>query len=113
MSLRGKTILVGFLSAISALAVGGTPVRAAATAQSDSAAQAPQRILVLYDENKDQLPGLARTDRSLRESFEAALGNAVEIHSESMGLSRSARPGYDSLPLSARCLRPTGPGARG
>ena len=82
MSLRGKTILVGFLSAIGALAVGVAPVRAAATTQSDSVPRAPKRILVLYDENKDQLPGLARTDRSLRESFEAALGNGVEVHSD-------------------------------
>ena len=57
----------------------------------------PKRILVLYDENKDDLPGLARTDRSLRESFRSELGKGVEIHSESMGLSRSARDGYDSL----------------
>ena len=65
-------------------------------AQSAPAAQAPKRILVLYDENKDDLPGLARTDSSLRQAFRSELGK-VDIYSESMGLSRSERPGYDSL----------------
>jgi signal transduction histidine kinase len=96
MRVLGKTILVGFLTAIGVLSVSVPAVRAAATAPAD-AAQVRNRILVLYDENKDDLPGLARTDRSLRESFRAELGNAVEIHSESMGISRSARAGYDSL----------------
>jgi|SRR5688572_277114 len=97
MSLLRKIILVGFLAAIGALTVGVPPVHGAAKAPSDPAAQVRKRILVLYDENKDDLPGLARTDRSLRESFRAELGNAVEIHSESMGLSRSAQAGYESL----------------
>lgn len=97
MSSLGKTILVGLLTAIGALSVGVPPVRGAATSPPDPAVQVRKRILIFYDENKDDLPGLARTDRSLRESVRAELGNAVEIHSESMGLSRSARAGYDSL----------------
>ena len=68
----------------------------AAALPSEPAAQAPKRILILYDENKDDLPGLARTDRSLRETFHAELGR-VEIYSESMGLSRARGAGYDSL----------------
>src|SRR6185503_2841268 len=45
--------------------------------------------------NKDDLPGLERTDRSLREAFRAGLAK-VEIYSESMGLSQSHRSGYES-----------------
>jgi hypothetical protein len=82
MSVLARTILVGLLTA--------------AALPSEPAAQAPKRILILYDENKDDLPGLARTDRSLRETFQAQLGK-VEIYSESMGLSRSPLPHYDSL----------------
>ena len=82
MSLLARAILVGVLTA--------------AALPSEPAAQAPKHILILYDENKDDLPGLARTDRSLRETFQAGLGK-VEIYSESMGLSRSGLPGYDSL----------------
>jgi signal transduction histidine kinase len=58
---------------------------------------APKRVLVLYDENKDDFPGLAQIDRSLRESFRSELGRAVEIHVESLGVSRFERPGYDAL----------------
>jgi signal transduction histidine kinase len=82
MSLLARTILVGLLTA--------------AALPTEPAAQAPKRILILFDENKDDLPGLARTDRSLRETFQAQLGK-VEIYSESMGLSRSPLPRYDSL----------------
>jgi signal transduction histidine kinase len=82
MQFLARSILVGLLIA--------------AALPSEPAAQAPKRILVLYDENKDDLPGLARTDRSLRETFQAELGK-VEIYSESMGLSRSTRAGYESL----------------
>ena len=52
---------------------------------------------MLYDENKDDFPGLAQIDRSLRESFRSELGTAVEMHIESLGLSRFERPGYDAL----------------
>jgi signal transduction histidine kinase len=97
MSLLRRTILVGFLSGIAALSVGVPLAAAAAAAQSAPAPQVRKRILVLHDENKDDLPGLARTDRSLRDAFRAELGSTVEIHSESMGLSRFPRPGYDSL----------------
>src|SRR5580765_7443473 len=82
MSLLARAILVGLLTA--------------AALPSVPAAQAPKRILILYDENKDDLPGLARTDRSLRETFQGELGK-VEIYSESMGLSRSTLPRYESL----------------
>ena len=91
-----KAILVSMLIAIGALSV-GAPLHANSTAGSERTVEPPKRILVLYDENKDELPGLARTDRSLREGFKSELGRAVEIHSESLGLSRSGRAGYESL----------------
>jgi len=91
-----KTALVSLLAAIAALSVGGgAAIPAVAAPRSEPAAQKPKRILILYDENKDDFPGLARTDRSMREAFRAALGE-VEIYSESMNLSLSRRAGYDS-----------------
>jgi signal transduction histidine kinase len=93
-----KAALAGFLTAIAALSAGLGTMPAVAAAQAEPAAQAPKRILVLYNENKDDFPGLARTDRSLREAFRAGLGlGKVEIYSESMGLSWPDRPGYDSV----------------
>src|SRR5688572_19220354 len=92
----GNIILVGFLAAI-ALIDGMLPIRAAAPASPAPAATAAKRVLVLYDENKDDFPGLAQIDRSLRESFRSELGRAVEIHVESLGVSRFERPGYDAL----------------
>ncbi|MGH7390292.1 MAG: sensor histidine kinase [Candidatus Rokuibacteriota bacterium] len=62
----------------------------------ESAAQAQKHVLILYDEDRD-FPGLARLDRSLRESFEAELGDAVEFYSESLNLSQFERAGYDRL----------------
>ena len=97
MSLLRTAILVGLFTVTSAPNIGIAPARAAATVLPEGPTQAPKRILVLYDENKDDLPGLARTDRSLRDTFRSGLGTAVEIHSESMGLSRSRQPGHDSL----------------
>jgi signal transduction histidine kinase len=91
-----KTALVSLLAAIAALSVGGGAIPAVAAPRSEPAAQDPKRILILYDENKDDFPGLARTDRSLREAFRAGL-EKVEIYSESMNLSLSKRAGYDSL----------------
>src|SRR5215217_1399355 len=96
MSFQREAVLFGFLMTIGVPGVGVPSLRAATTAQSDSLDPAPKRILVLYDEDKDDLPGLARTDRSLRQAFRAGLPK-VEIYSESMGLTRSRRPGYDSL----------------
>ena len=84
---RRNTILVGLFAAIAL---------SAATLTVHAAASAPKRVLVLYDENKDDFPGLAQIDRSLRESFRAELGRAVEIHVESLGISRFDRPGYDA-----------------
>ena len=57
---------------------------------------AAPRIVVFFDENKDDLPGLSRTDRSLREAFRAQLGPDTEVHSESIGLSRAKEPGYEA-----------------
>ena len=57
---------------------------------------AAPRVLVFFDENKDDLPGLSRTDRSLREAFRAQLGTDTEVHSESIGLSRAKDPGYEA-----------------
>ena len=90
-----RTALVGFLTAIAALSVGGGVIPAVAAAQSESGAQKPTRILVLYDENKDDFPGLARTDSSLREVLRAGL-EKVEIYSESMNLSLPRGAGYES-----------------
>jgi signal transduction histidine kinase len=94
MSSLGKAISASLLTAIGALIVTLLWGRVA-TAASETE-QLPKRILVLYDENKDDLPGLSRTDRSLRETFKSELGK-VEVHSESIGLSRSGRAGYDSV----------------
>ena len=96
MSSLGKAISVGVLIAIGALIVAVLPGRAA-TAASEPADQLPKRVLVLYDEDKDNFPGLAQIDRTLRESFRSELGKSVEIHSESLDVSRFDRPGYDSL----------------
>jgi hypothetical protein len=85
MRLLRKTILVGLLTAIGALSAGR------------SAAQEQKHILVLYDEDKDDFPGLARIDRTLRESFRSELGKAAEVHSESLALSQFERAGYDSV----------------
>src|SRR5258706_13817923 len=86
MGLPGKILLVSFLTAF---------VAAGASAP-EPAAQAPKHILVLYDEDKDNFPGLASIDRSVRESFESGLGPTVDIHSESLDLSQFDRPGSDS-----------------
>ncbi len=92
-----RAVLAAFLTAIAALSVGIASTPRAAATQAESVNQKPKRILILYDENKDDFPGLSRTDRSLRDEFRAGLGGKVEIYSESMGLSRSKRAGYDSL----------------
>ena len=84
-------LLLAFLAAL------GAPVRAWAQAPRDSVPVIPKRILVLHDEDKDDFPGLARIDRTLRESFEGQLGKDIQIHSESLALSRFERPGYESL----------------
>lgn len=68
----------------------------AAALPSEPAAQAPKRILILYDENKDDFPGLAGIDRALRETFRSELGNEVEIYTEALSLSQFERAGYDS-----------------
>ena len=93
MSLPGKMLLLAFLASLAtlgpAMAVAQAPAPAGATE-----APAAKRILVLHDENKDDLPGLGRTDRSLRDAFRAGLGR-VEIHSESLGFTR-AGPEHDA-----------------
>jgi signal transduction histidine kinase len=95
MSLLGKTLRVGLLTAMTALSA-GVPARAIAAAPPEPPTQARQRILVFYDEDKQDFPGLAAIDRTLRESFRSELGKAVEIHSESLDLSQFERPGYDT-----------------
>ena len=102
-----KTALVGYLTAFAALSVGGGAIPAVAAARSESAAQKPTRILVLYDENKDDFPGLARTDSSLRKALRAGL-EKVEIYSESMNLSLPRGAGYESQHAAA--LAPRGHG---
>src|SRR4051812_13561383 len=96
MRVLGKTILVGWLAPAGTFSVGVPPVRAAAAAPSEPATQVRKRILVLYDENKDDFPGLASIDRILREAFQSELGKEVEIYTETLALSRFERAGYDA-----------------
>ena len=89
MSLPGRILQSALLVALVVASA-----QAIAQAPAKPAAERPKRILVLYDENKDDLPGLSRTDRSLRDAFRSGLGK-VEIHSEALGLSRSG-PGHEA-----------------
>jgi signal transduction histidine kinase len=91
-----RIISAGALAALGMLGVALLPLQAAATAP-DATREAPKRVLILHDEDKDSFPGLAQIDRALRESFRDALGRGVEVQSESLALSRLDRPGYDSL----------------
>lgn len=97
MSLLWKTIGTGLVTALGVLGSGLPPALAAPGASPEPATQPPKRILVLYDEDKDALPGLARMDRGLREAFRARLGSGIEIHSESLALSQFDRAGYEAL----------------
>src|SRR4029077_10802950 len=98
-SLR-NILLAAFLAAFAApgckvTPVGVAPVAAPVAPKSPRAsAEAPRRILIVYDEDPDNFPGLATLDRSLRASFKSLLPTPAEIHSEYVGLSRVARPGY-------------------
>src|SRR5258705_7636909 len=96
MRLVGKTILVGWLTIIGTFSVGVPAVRAAAATPSEPATQVRKRILVLYDENKDDFPGLSHIDRTLREAFQSELGKEVEIYTETLALSQFERAGYDA-----------------
>jgi signal transduction histidine kinase len=82
MSLLARAILIGLLTA--------------AALPAEPAAQAPKRILILYDENKDDFPGLASIDRTLRKAFQSEVGKAVEIYTETLALSQFERAGYDA-----------------
>ena len=97
VGLLGKALLAGFLTALGAPGIGAPVAPPRTAAASEAAAPPPSRILILYDEDKDDLPGLARVDRSLREAFRAGLGKDADIHSESLGLSHFDRAGYESL----------------
>jgi len=66
-------------------------------ALAQSAPPARKQILFLYDEDQAAFPGLARIDRSLRESFQAGLGKAVDFHTESLDNSQFQRPDYDLI----------------
>ena len=79
---------------IGALAAGVPSIPLSALAQSDPARK---QILLLFDEDQAAFPGLARIDRSLRESFQAGLGKAVDFHSESLDNSQFQRPDYDRV----------------
>jgi signal transduction histidine kinase len=83
MKFLARSILVGVLIA--------------AALPSAPAAQAPKRILILYDESKDDFPGLARIDRTLRDVFQSELGKGVEIYTEALALSQFERVGYDAV----------------
>ena len=56
-------------------------------------AQPRKQVLVIFDEDQSAFPGLARIDRSLRDTF----GKAVDYHSEAMDLAQFQRPGYDQM----------------
>ena len=96
MRFPGKIVLMLFLAAFGAMAAGppAAPVGPVAPAASQGQAK---RIVVFYDEDKDNFPGLATIDRGLREAFRGEGGKPVEIHSESLGLSRSADSAYEQL----------------
>lgn len=67
------------------LAAGGLP----------AAAHARWNVLLVFDEDKD-LPGLALINRGLREGFQGALKDDVELYSESLQISRF-KAGYDDV----------------
>ena len=67
-----------------------------ALAQSEPV-QARKQVLLLYDEDTDAYPGLARIDRSLRESFQSELGPTIDLHRESLDLSQFRRTGYEQM----------------
>src|SRR5688500_9435441 len=96
MSPLRRALLTGVLTAIGALSISAVPERVAATTLSKALVQLAKRVLVQYEESKDDQPGLTRTDRSLREAYKAEL-KSVEIHSASLGLSRAKAASYDSV----------------
>lgn len=79
-----------------ALGAGVPSASLEALAQSEPA-EARKQILLLYDEAKGDFPGLARIDRSLRESFQSKLGKAVDFYSESLDISQFQRADYDRI----------------
>jgi hypothetical protein len=107
VALSARSAVVGLLFAIGAIgagvisarpiAVAAEPAAQEARAAEPAAQEARTRVLLLYDEDKDVFPGLARIDRSLRESFESELGEALEVYSESLSFSQFERPGYDRV----------------
>ena len=95
---KSFVVVLVLVAGIGVLAAGGAPLACAADAPPQAlTAPAPKRILILYDEDKDGLPGLAHVDRILREAFRSRLGDGIEITSESLALLRFERTGYDTL----------------
>src|SRR3954468_17248408 len=80
------------LFTVGALAVGVPQAKAYA-----QPAEARKHVLILYDEDKDAFPGLARIDRSLRDTLESELHKAVDFYSESLDVSQFQRSGYDQI----------------
>src|SRR3954467_11791932 len=74
MNLLGKCALLGFMATVAAAGAGEVPVQSGAPPP--TAARPEKHILVLYDEDKDNFPGLGTTDRTLREAFHARLGKS-------------------------------------
>ena len=66
VGLLGKVLLAGFLTALGAPGVGAPVAPPRAAVPSEAAARPPSRILIVYDEDKDDLPGLARVSHPHR-----------------------------------------------
>src|SRR5262245_12762031 len=66
---------------------------ALAAGLSPGLAQARQKVLFIFDEDKD-LPGLALINRGLREVFQREMKDGVELYSESLHVSQFKDPGH-------------------
>jgi hypothetical protein len=80
---------------MAALGAGVSSIPLSALAQPEPPAR--RQILFLYDENEATFPGLARIDRSLRDSFQSEYGKEVDFYSESLDVSHFQRAGYDRI----------------
>src|SRR6185295_4206091 len=83
-----------FIRALLWIGTLGPCVPLVALAQS-APVHARKQILLLYDEDQAAYPGLARIDRSLRESFQAEYGKDVDFYGESLDVSHFQGADYD------------------
>ena len=61
-----------------------------------AAGQPRIQVLLLFDED-DDLPGLALTNRNLRETLTAEFGEDISFYCESLQLSQFSEPEYDAI----------------